>query len=104
MKMLNKKLLLCTFSKSHLVDKKIEMIKEKFDLKSDLFVFNLIGSDEECIITYNIDSNFNYKEKIHNTINLHRKKESNTLYTINALNELIKKENNGVLDTTLEIN
>jgi hypothetical protein len=39
-----------------------------------------------------------------NTILLHRKKESNTLYTINALNDLIKSLNDGVLDTSFTIN
>jgi hypothetical protein len=39
-----------------------------------------------------------------NTILLHRKKESNTLYTINALNDLIKSLNDGVLDTSYTIN
>ena len=39
-----------------------------------------------------------------NTILIHRKKESNTLYTINALNELVKEENGGVLDTSFVIN
>jgi len=29
---------------------------------------------------------------------VHRKKETNTIYTINALNELIMNLNNGVLD------
>jgi hypothetical protein len=38
-----------------------------------------------------------------NTILVHRKKESNTLYTINALNELIKKLNGGVVDTRYQI-
>jgi hypothetical protein len=38
-----------------------------------------------------------------NTILLHRKKESNTLYTINALNALIKSLNNGILDTNYRI-
>jgi hypothetical protein len=33
-----------------------------------------------------------------NTILLHRKKETNSLYTINALNTLIKELNNGYLD------
>jgi hypothetical protein len=33
-----------------------------------------------------------------NTILLHRKKETNSLYTINALNTLIKSLNNGFLD------
>ena len=38
-----------------------------------------------------------------NTILLHRKKESNTLYTINALNALIKSLNSGILDTNYKI-
>ena len=33
----------------------------------------------------------------------HRKKQTNTLYTINALNETIKICNNGVLDTTFQV-
>jgi len=33
-----------------------------------------------------------------NTILVHRKKETNTLYTINALNALIRKLNGGKLD------
>jgi DNA-directed RNA polymerase subunit L len=40
----------------------------------------------------------------YNTILVHRKKESNTLYTINALNELIKKLNDGVVDVNYRIN
>jgi hypothetical protein len=39
-----------------------------------------------------------------NTILVHRKKESNTLYSINALNMLIKQLNDGVLDTRFIIN
>ena len=35
---------------------------------------------------------------------LHRKKESNTLYTINALNALIRTLNEGVLDTRYIVN
>jgi hypothetical protein len=38
-----------------------------------------------------------------NTILVHRKKESNTLYTINALNDLIKKLNGGAVDPTFRI-
>ena len=40
---------------------------------------------------------------VSNTISLHRKKITNTLYTINALNELIKTINNGVLDTNYQV-
>ena len=41
---------------------------------------------------------------IENTILVHRKKETNTLYTINALNSLIKELNGGVLDKSYRIN
>ena len=40
---------------------------------------------------------------IPNTISLHRKKQSNTLYTINALNEVIRELNGGVLDKRFPI-
>ena len=42
-------------------------------------------------------------DKYDNTILLHRKKQTNTLYTINALNSLIQVLNNGVLDTTYQL-
>jgi len=52
--------------------------------------------------TYNIDSSRDV-EIISDTISLHRKKQTNTLYTINALNECIKTVNNGVLDTSYQL-
>ena len=56
-----------------------------------LFVLEIVGKDE-YVITYNVDQG-NVQTIPDNTILVHRKKESNTLYTINALNELIKKNN-----------
>ena len=35
---------------------------------------------------------------------IHRKKETNTLYTINALNEAIREENDGMLDKKFSLN
>ena len=60
-------------------------------------------SQDEYICTYNVDFG-NVGTFLDNTILVHRKKESNTLYTINALNTLIKELNGGVLDTTYRIN
>ena len=37
------------------------------------------------------------------TISLHRKKQSNSLYTINALNEIIRSLNSGVLDKSFPV-
>ena len=68
-------------------------------------IFVLSSLDEaKVIITYNIDYS-NFYESIHipNTILVHRKKHTNTLYTINALNEVIKYLNGGVLDTSYRI-
>ena len=59
---------------------------------------------DELYITYNIDTAFQPATPLEDTILIHRKKESNTLYTINALNELVKEENGGVLDTSFVIN
>ena len=61
-----------------------------------------IKSNEEYVITYNVDQG-NLNEIPSNTILVHRKKDTNTLYTINALNELIKSLNGGVVDTQFPI-
>ena len=50
--------------------------------------------------TFNAEDN-GYRGK--NTISIHRKKETNILYTVNALNEVIKDLNNGILDKTMII-
>ena len=56
------------------------------------------------MLTYNVDMRNSTNEfAVDNTILVHRKKQTNTLYTINALNELIKSLNNGVLDKKFPI-
>ena len=59
---------------------------------------------EKVMLTYNVDmGNVEGEFAVGNTILVHRKKQTNTLYTINALNELIKSLNNGVLDKSFSI-
>jgi hypothetical protein len=66
-----------------------------------MFVLEIKNKDE-FVITYNIeDGNINNIPE--NTILVHRKKDSNTLYTINALNQLIKSLNGGVVDTNYKV-
>ena len=85
---LNNKLF-CTFTDLDGLDALIEDIKSKYDIiYNKLFVLEIIGKDE-FVITYNVDQT-NLSSIPENTILVHRKKESNTLYTINALNELTK--------------
>jgi hypothetical protein len=57
---------------------------------------------QEYICTYNIDA-VNLSSIPENTLSIHRKKESNTLYTINALNEMIKLLNGGVVNNRYPI-
>ena len=74
-----------------------EDIKAKYSIiYNKMFVLEIVGKDE-YVVTYNVDQGNVYSIP-DNTILVHRKKESNTLYTINALNQLVKEENNGVLD------
>ena len=61
-----------------------------------------IKSNDEYVCTYNIDQG-NISDLPENTILVHRKKQTNTLYTINALNEVIKYLNNGILDTSYQV-
>jgi hypothetical protein len=98
---LNNKLF-CTFTDLEGLDVLIENIKTKYDIiYNKLFVLEIKGKDE-YVVTYNVDqTNLSFIPE--NTILVHRKKESNTLYTINALNELIKKLNGGVVDTRFPI-
>ena len=99
---LNNKLF-CTFTDIDHLDSLLEEIQSKYTIiYNKLFVLEIVGKDE-YVITYNVDQG-NVHTIPDNTILVHRKKESNTLYTINALNELIKKLNGGVVDTKYQVN
>ena len=98
---LNNKLF-CTFTNLDNLNNLIEDITSKYTIiYNKMFVLEIVGK-EEYVVTYNVDQG-NISTIPDNTILVHRKKESNTLYTINALNELIKKLNNGVVDTSFQI-
>jgi len=95
--------LFCTFSAKEEIDEKLAEINREYKiLYNKIFVLSSPESDE-YLCTYNIDPVEKETIILPNTILLHRKKESNTLYTINALNILIKSINNGVLDPTFPI-
>ena len=73
-------------------------------LFNKLFVLESLDG-EKIMLTYNIDMNNSAVDSMmDNTILVHRKKQTNTLYTINALNELIKSLNNGVIDKSFAVN
>jgi hypothetical protein len=97
--------LFCTFIAHDELENTLNSLIHKYTiLYSKIFVLESLSSDE-FICTYNIDTlNMEQQSVLPNTILLHRKKESNSLYTINALNLLIRSLNHGILDTNYKIN
>lgn len=96
------KRLFATFTTLSELDGLIENVKTTYTIQyNKIFALQITESDE-YVLTYNVDGG-NVNTIPENTILLHRKKESNTLYTINALNELIKKLNGGVVDVNYKV-
>ena len=94
--------LFCTFTTEEHLEELISTISKRYTiLYSKIFVLHA-KSNDEFICTYNVDFN-NVANFLDNTILVHRKKESNTLYTINALNTLIKELNDGYLDPNYRV-
>ena len=91
--------LLCTFTNKNEVQTVLQTIRETYTIVYNyIYILENKHNPYELFITYNVDTSRTYPTNLDNTILIHRKKESNTLYTINALNEMIKEENGGVLD------
>ena len=92
--------LFCTFSSKNELEVTLETIQNQYKILFNKIFVLYIESTDEYVCTYNVDSVNMSNSLLENTILLHRKKESNTLYTINALNDLIKSLNGGTLDTS----
>lgn len=92
--------LLCTFTNEGEFEGLVDRILREFELFSrKIFVLKLDPS-KELVISYNIIPNS--VKFLPSTIMVHRKKESNTMYTINALNRVIVDEN-GELDRQYQL-
>ena len=103
---MNDSQLLITFTILNKINDTIENIKRTYTILFDrIFVLQNKEDEKELICSYNIDENGNIDiENIPpNTIGVHRKKYTNTLYTINALNYLIQLLNDGKLDKNFSI-
>ena len=91
--------LLCTFTKRNHFNETIDIIIACNDIVfNKIYVFSNENDHHQLICTYNVEYDEDFMQGIPDTISLHRKKNTNTLYTINALNECIKNLNNGVLN------
>ena len=90
--------LVCTFTRKYQIQDTLQNIKDNFSiLNNKVFHFKSLETKEDSILSYNIVMD-TYKKFLPNSIMVHQKKETNTIYTINALNELIMNLNNGILD------
>lgn len=94
--------LFCTFSSGDTIENTVDLIKTQYEiLYNKIFVLYSIEEDL-YMVTYNVDlTNLSLFPK--DTILVHRKKSSRTLYTVNALNTVIRQLNGGVLDTKFQI-
>ena len=96
--------LYCTFTTLDNFEEITQVIQSSYVILFDkLFVLESLDG-EKIMLTYNVDmSNSMVNTMMDNTILVHRKKQTNTLYTINALNEVIKSLNGGVLDKSFTV-
>ena len=96
--------LYCTFTTLDNFEEITQVIQSSYVILFDkLFVLESLDG-EKIMLTYNVDmGNSMVNTMIDNTILVHRKKQTNTLYTINALNEVIKSLNGGILDKSFAV-
>jgi hypothetical protein len=95
--------LLCTFSKDTSFKDDIKKISELYSgTLIKFFVFENVKIKKEIYVTYNVTSVATL-EKFPATISIHRKKETNTLYTLNAMNKIIMEENGGIFDKSFSL-
>ena len=94
--------LLCTFSKANIYLSEIEALAEYYNIvDGKIYVLQSGSNKDDIFLTFNAaKGNNNFYP---NTMSVHRKKEFNILYSINALNELIKMENNGIASSSHQI-
>jgi len=94
-----KTILLCTIVRKSDLFRRISLIKKAFKIdRNRIFVLNDDNVDPtRFILTYNIvvpveEQNQPHYDSISNTFRINRNKEYNSLYTVSALNEVIKEE------------
>lgn len=94
--------MLCTFAHKKDLELIVDYVTKSYTISEQrMFVFSDADNRNDIYITFNIEAT-GYS-KTPNTISIHRKKETNTLYTVNALNTIIRGANNGVMDKSFAV-
>jgi hypothetical protein len=91
--------LLCTFTYLDRLPICIGQIYKAYtaDGAVNMKCYTYVETPNNVVCIYNVTTR---ERRLKDTISINRKKETNTLYSINALNNLIRVLNNGVLDKT----
>jgi hypothetical protein len=94
--------LICLFTTEPELDYTTGMIDKTYEIVfKRIFILSIEGS-EELICSFNIEKG-NVRKQLPGAMLVHRKRDTNTMYTINSLNTLVKSENNGILDTNYTV-
>ena len=101
----NRGVLLASFMKTHdqeAILAEVQYIAESFEVTNKLiFLLEDESDPERKIITYNVLGTPTNPRLF--TLRIHRKRKTNTLYTINALNKAVALENDGATGKHLKL-
>lgn len=96
--------LLCLFTIKPEIDISVDFIVTNYDIiNPNVFILESKVRPEELFITFNVEKGSAPIPSDWKTILVHRKKQTNTIYTINALNEVVKSMTGGQTDNSFVI-
>jgi hypothetical protein len=86
--------LLCTFTDKDGLGETIRKIKSAYTLVfNKIYILENVEDEDQLVLTYNVTrETSNPLDPPASTISVHRKKQTNTIYTINAINKLIESK------------
>jgi hypothetical protein len=97
-----KKKLLCTFSSKNSFKLTIDYVASFYQIyRNRIFIYSDQNNFDNLILFYNTEND--EQKKLENTMTVHRKVQSDTFYTLDALNELVKLVNNGIADKNYQL-
>jgi hypothetical protein len=94
--------LICLFTTEPDLDYTSSMIQKTYNIVYNRIFVLSIEDSEELICSFNIEKG-NVRKQLPGAMLVHRKRDTNTMYTINSLNTLVKSENNGILDSNYTV-
>jgi len=96
--------LLCLFTTKEVLENSYNFIIENYKLTNpNIFILESRIKPSDLFITFNVERGSGAIDSEWKTILVHRKKQSNTIYTINALNEVVKSKTGGQIDNNFII-